>query len=34
MNHEETARALFYRGYNCAQAVFCAFCDQTGLTLD
>ena len=33
-NHRERATALFQEGYNCAQAVFCAFCDQTGLTLD
>ena len=25
------ARALFYEGYNCSQAVFCAFCDKTGV---
>ena len=28
------AEALFYEGYNCSQAVFCAFCDRTGLSLD
>ena len=33
-NHAELARALFMRGYNCAQAVFCAFCDVTGLEID
>ena len=27
----EKARALFLEGYNCAQAVFCAFEDVTGL---
>ena len=32
--HGETARELFYKGYNCAQAVFCAFCDVTGLGMD
>ncbi len=30
MNHEEKARELFNSGYNCAQAVFLAFCDLTG----
>ena len=34
MKHEEEARRLFLMGYNCAQAVFCAFRDETGLTLD
>lgn len=34
MNHEEKARELFYAGYNCAQAVFCAFCDEMGLELE
>lgn len=29
--HEQRAQALFLQGYNCAQAVFCAFCDRTGL---
>ncbi len=29
--HAEYARELFYEGYNCAQSVFCAFCDKTGL---
>lgn len=27
MNHKEKARELFESGYNCAQAVFGAFCD-------
>ena len=27
----EAAQALFCAGYNCAQAVFCAFCDLTGI---
>ena len=31
MDHAEKARALFLEGYNCAQAVFCAFEDVTGL---
>ena len=34
MDHGEEARRLFLMGYNCAQAVFCAFRDETGLTLD
>ena len=34
MNHTEEARRLFLAGYNCAQAVFCAFCDETGLDID
>lgn len=29
--HIEEARALFLEGYNCAQAVFAAFCDVTGM---
>ena len=33
-DHAERARALFLEGYNCAQAVACAFCDVTGLSLD
>ena len=31
IDHAETARRLFREGYNCAQAVFCAFPDVTGL---
>ena len=31
MDHAEKARALFLEGYNCAQAVMCAFDDLTGL---
>ena len=34
MDHAEDARRLFMEGYNCAQAVFCAFCDLTGMELD
>jgi len=34
MDHGERAKALFYEGYNCAQAVFCAFTDVTGLSVD
>ncbi len=29
--HPEEAQALFREGYNCAQSVFAAFCDRTGL---
>ena len=32
--HAELARKLFLEGYNCSQAVFCAFCDVTGLEMD
>ena len=31
MDHAEKARALFLEGYNCAQAVLCAFDDLTGI---
>lgn len=31
MNHSEKACTLFLEGCNCAQAVFTAFCDETGL---
>lgn len=31
-DHGERAKALFLEGYNCAQAVFCAFEDETGLS--
>ena len=34
IDHARTAEELFRRGYNCAQAVFCAFCDVTGLDVD
>ena len=34
MDHAEKARELFLEGYNCAQAVFCAFGDLTGLETD
>lgn len=33
-NHRDRATALFQEGYNCAQAVFCAFADVTGLDLE
>ena len=32
--HAALARKLFFEGYNCSQAVFCAFCDVTGLDMD
>lgn len=32
MTHEEKARALFLRGYNCAQSVFGAFAEDMGLS--
>lgn len=32
MSHIEKARELFLKGYNCAQAIFVAFSDVTGLT--
>lgn len=31
MNHRAIAEELFVSGYNCAQAVFCAFSDVTGI---
>ena len=31
MTKREKAQSLFMNGYNCAQAVFGAFCDETGL---
>lgn len=34
MNHAQEAQRLFLKGYNCAQAVFCAFCDVTGMDLN
>ena len=33
MNHADRAHELFLEGYNCSQAVFCAFCDLTGLEI-
>ena len=33
MDHGEEAKRLFLAGYNCAQAVFCAFCDDTGMDI-
>lgn len=34
MNHSETARALFLRGYNCAQSVSGAFSAELNLPFD
>ncbi len=34
MDHAAEAKRLFLAGYNCAQAVCCAFCDETGLDMD
>lgn len=34
MNHKEKAAELFNNGCNCAQAVFGAFCDVTGIDFD
>ncbi len=34
MDHAKEAERLFLGGYNCAQAVFCAFCDMTGMDID
>ena len=34
IDHAEKAKSLFYEGYNCAQAVFCAFTDVTGIDLE
>ena len=32
--HSERAVELFKQGYNCSQAVFAAFCDETGLDFE
>lgn len=34
IDHAQRARELFMQGYNCAQAVACAFGDVTGLDVD
>lgn len=34
MKYGDQAVALFKRGYNCAQSVFCAFCDVTGIPME
>ena len=33
-SHSDRAAQLFREGYNCSQAVLCAFCDVTGLTME
>ena len=33
-DHADKARELFLEGYNCAQSVFCAFSDITGLDVE
>lgn len=32
--HSEKAAELFREGYNCAQSVFAAFCDETGMDME
>ena len=32
--HEARAAELFMSSYNCAQATFCAFCDEMGMDID
>ena len=34
VDRAERAKALFLSGYNCSQAVVCAFCDVTGLDVE
>ncbi len=34
MDHAQKAEALFKDGYNCAQAVLGAFCEELGMSLD
>ncbi len=34
MSHKEKAMSLFTGGYNCAQAVFCAYCEELDIDLD
>ncbi|HBL85142.1 MAG: hypothetical protein A2Y17_02025 [Clostridiales bacterium GWF2_38_85] len=34
MNHKQKAIELFNEGYNCAQSVFAAFCDVTGMEFE
>ena len=33
-DHADKAKELFLEGYNCAQSVFCAFSDLTGLDME
>ena len=32
--YSQKARKLFKDGYNCAQSVFCTFCDETGMDFE
>lgn len=32
--YSKRARDLFRNGYNCAQSVFCSFCEETGMDFD
>ena len=34
VNHAEKAKSLFESGYNCCQAVLCAYADELGLDND
>ncbi len=34
MSYAKRARELFEQGYNCAQAVFAAFCEETGMDME
>ena len=34
MDYREKAESLFLEGYNCAQSVFCAFCDDLGIDFE
>jgi len=34
MAHAGEAKELFMEGYNCAQAMLCAYCDETGMPFD
>ena len=33
-NHSQRAADLFHQGYNCAQSVFAAFCDDLGIDME
>lgn len=33
-NNSEKAKELFKQGYNCSQAVFCAYCDELGIDFE
>ncbi|WMJ23780.1 C-GCAxxG-C-C family protein [Paludicola sp. MB14-C6] len=34
MDHATLAKSYFNQGFNCAQSVLCAFCDETGLDIN